>query len=196
MKKIAVYRVVSAVFLLVSIVLGMFLYLTSQSNEKMREELASRNLANWNSLFSMTETLEGNIHSPEDIPDFSKYQNAVLYTVSDQLQPVFEGKSTKTLRFLPASYDPLMQELASADDTVEEALLNEGMALYLDINAELKAICDFVVTSSEENANIKYELLDSQSDFSRQVQKLIDDFCEQNGEELEAFFKEWNAKVK
>ena len=196
MKKIAVYRVVSAVLLLVSIVLGVFLYLTSQSNAKMREELASRNLANWNSLFSMTETMEENIHSPKDIPDFSKYQNAVLYTVPDQLQPVFEGKSTKTLRFLPASYDPLMQELASADDTVEEALLNEGMALYLDINAELKAICDFVVTSSEENANIKYELLDSQSDFSRQVQKLIDDFCEQNGEELEAFFKEWNAKVK
>lgn len=191
MQKIKIYRGVCVLLFLVSISLSVCLYFSHVSNQKMQDELAQENVENWNTLLAMTQKLEDNMDSSDQLQKFSLYQNGILYAVSDRIQPALEGDN---FRFLCTSYDPLMQELASNSGNAEEALVSEGLVLYQNMNSDLQDICLFVISSTEEDFQNKYALLQSDSHFSQEVKALLEEYCEKYREQLESFFEKWQQQ--
>lgn len=189
------YQLMIVGLLIVSMVLSAFCFYLYADNKRLNEQRADDNISNWNSILQMTRKIHGSVKTVDDVALFSLYQNTVLHTISHKLNPEFNGSDVP---FLTGMYDPLMQDLSAkgANKQVPEALLTDGLELYLQMNTDLNKLCSFVVTSAENTKEVKYMLLKDDSEISREVQTKINDFCIQYQPMLNDFFLQMNLARK
>ena len=192
MKKLILYRVISIVFLVIIISLSVVCYNSYNTAKYAKIQIANNNYIEWGNLLQMTDKIQNNIKSLEDIKDFAFYQNTVLYLVSDSLNPSFNGENSKCFRFLVTRYDPLMQDLAFK--RVPEFYLQEGFDLFMSMNKDLKSICEYVVNSKHNQTDVKLEIMKNKSTINKQIQSKINDFCNKYDEKISAYHNKFSLK--
>ncbi|ONI39947.1 hypothetical protein AN639_01305 [Candidatus Epulonipiscium fishelsonii] len=176
-------------------IMSVLLSLLYVQNKSMNEELSRDNLGNWTTMFHMTNKIENNVKTIEDIKTFALYQNTIIHTISDELTPAFQNNElANSFAFLSALYDPLMQDLSynEKNKDVDDEILSDGFELYIEMNADLKKLCEFVISSAENNPN---SLLNPDSHIHKEIQSKIDDYCIKYDERMTNFFNQINSSL-
>lgn len=193
MKKLIFYRILSVALLAISLSLSMMWYGSHQEAVRLKEQMAQENLNNWSDLLLMTQKIQNNVKTVEDVQDFAFYQNTVLCLTARELSPAFNGEGpTRNFSFLTTRYDPLIQDLAV--NNIPENAQQEGLELYRAMTADLQSICRYVAEISEASDKTKYDLLNTNSDASKQVGEKIQDFCRTYDSKLLGFYAKIDQK--
>lgn len=182
MKKIIIIRVVFTLVCILFIITScLSLYFFNEMNTA-KEQIADDNYSHWHRLLHLTLKLDENIKTLEDVSEFGLYENAIIYATNDYLIPSFNGERTTNFRFLAVRYDSLFQDLARK--SMHDQYLQQGFNLFMEMNKELKQICEFVVNTENESNKGKLEIINNNSPLNKQLQTKIKEFCDKYDEEI------------
>lgn len=171
MKKLYSCKVISAALFVISIAIILLCYNSYQDNRELKHQVAHANYLHWSELLHMTRDIENKVRSVEDIKSYFLYQNTIIHNVQQfSLKPDFKNGFNPTILEI---YDAFVLDL-STDKIPEE----QGMELYLEVNTGLYYICEFVVSSVNNKHDLEYQLLDENSEFYKEVNDKIVEFCD------------------
>ncbi len=85
-----------------------------------------------------------------------------------------------------------MQDLSAnaKNKDIDAEIILDGFELYIEMNADLKKICEFIFSSTKNSPNI---LLKSNSHIYKEIINKIDDYCIKYDESLDNYFNQINS---
>lgn len=146
-----------------------------------KNEAAVKNYNNWCEILNIADQV-CNFKSTEDLKSARGCINGIIYSTHSELMPYFRGEPTYTY-FLTLNYDSFIGDIASEDKFSEEKR-NEAFLLLKDVSSELRKLCESII---EISGNDKSALIEEKSKIYKEAEKLIHDFCYEQGERLYNF---------
>ena len=136
--------------------------------QQMCDELAERNMSDWNALHTMTLHIDNLLkEEPVNMKAIVIKQNTLLSHVANNIEPSFPD------HFLTTVYDPFLQDLSTA--YYNDGDYAEDLIAYGNANTSLQALCQNVLTLADKNRS---DLLDPDSELYSSVTREINSFCE------------------
>lgn len=146
-----------------------------------KNETAVRNYNNWCEILNIADWV-CNIQNIDDLASRRGYINGVIYSTHSDLLPYFHGEPTYTY-FLTTNYDCFIADVVSENNFNEEKR-NEAFLLLKDVSLKLRELCGKIIEISEKD---KFALIETNSEIYKKAEKLIHDFCYEQGERIYNF---------
>lgn len=146
-----------------------------------KNEAAVRNYNNWCEILNIANQVY-NFKNIDDLKSWRGYINGVIYTTHSELLPSFHGQPTYTY-FLTLNYDSFISDVVSENNFNQEKS-NEAFLLLKDVSLKLRELCEKILENSEKD---KSALIETDSEIFKEAEKLIRDFCYEQGERIYNF---------
>ena len=179
--KIKIFILLGSV--LVVAITASFVHLYKQKNY-WQEVSAEYNIYHWDELYLMSDKLENMGISKETLNEMYPYVNAKVFSSTTGIYPAFNGDATYT-SFLNTYYVSLAQDIAYRDDLSDQRLY-EATALFEEINSELRSLCRKVLDKTESPKD-KVALRDTNSKLYAEVEEMVRQFCNENGNKISKY---------
>ena len=171
---------VTIILALIIVFLAVFIP-TYKQYSYYKNEIAVKNYNNWCEILNIANQVY-NTKSIDDLRDSRGYINGVIYATHSQLLPNFHGQPTYTY-FLTLNYDSFIADVVS-DNTLNEEKRNDAFLVLKEVSLELQKLCEKILVISE---NDKCALIDKDSEIYKEAEKLIHDFCYEQGKIINNF---------
>lgn len=173
---------ISVTIILALIILFLSLFISAYKQYLYyKNETAVRNYNNWCEILNIADQVY-NIQNFEDLASWRGYINGVIYSTHSELLPYFRGEPTYTY-FLTINYDSFIADVVSENNFNEEKR-NEAFLLLKDVSLKLRELCGKILEISEKD---KFALIETDSEIYKKAEKLIHDFCYEQGERIYNF---------
>lgn len=197
-KKLTIYRIVSVVFIIATLILAVICVRTGQENKKYELERAVQNYIDWYAVQQMAKDVDRIFLNGDQKPDdtLCLYVNRVVYGHALRVEPLIPSFS-EFPRYFMTLYDELLSTLCRED--LSDELREEGMQLFREFNADLQKVCEAVsdpVEESNQYTEKQRELLDEDSEFYQQVAEETKALSEKYEPALERYFEKVNSSKK
>ena len=146
-----------------------------------KNEIAVKNYNNWCEILNIANKVY-NTKNIDDLRESRGYINGVIYATHSELLPNFHGQPTYTY-FLTLNYDSFIADVVS-DNTFSEEKRNDAFLVLKDMSLELQKLCEKILKISE---NDKCALIERDSEIYKEAEKLIQDFCYEQGKIINNF---------
>lgn len=168
-------KVLVAIILALIIIFISIFIPTYKQYSYYKNEIAIKNYNNWCEILNIANKVY-NIQNIDDLKSCRGYINGVIYATHSDLLPSFHGQPTYTY-FLTLNYDSFIADIVSGNNYSEEKR-NEAFLLLKDVSLELQKLCEKILEISE---NDKSALIEKESKIYKESEKLIHDFCYEQG---------------
>lgn len=154
---------------------------TYKQHSYLKNEMAIKNYNNWCEILNIANQVY-NFKNIDNLKSWRGYINGVIYATYSELLPSFHGHPTYT-HFLTLSYDSFIADIVSGNKYSEEKR-NEAFLLLKEISLELQDLCETILKISEKD---KSALIEKDSKIYKEAEKLIYDFCYEQGKRIYYF---------
>lgn len=154
---------------------------TYKQHSYLKNEMAIKNYNNWCEILNIANQVY-NFKNIDDLKSWRGYINGVIYATYSELLPSFHGQPTYT-HFLTLSYDSFIADIVSGNKYSEEKR-NEAFLLLKEVSLELQELCETILKISEKD---KSALIEKDSKIYKEAEKLIHDFCYEQGKRIYYF---------
>jgi len=154
---------------------------TYKQHSYLKNEMAIRNFNNWCEILNIANQVY-NFKNIDDLKSWRGYINGVIYSTYSELLPSFHGQPTYTY-FLTLSYDSFIADIISGNKFSEEKR-NEAFLLLKEVSLELQELCETILKISKKD---KSALIEKDSKIYKEAEKLIHDFCYEQGKRIYYF---------
>lgn len=168
-------RILVAIILTLIIVFTAIFIPTYKQYSYYKNEIAIKNYNNWCEILNIANKVY-NIQNIDDLKLCRGYINGIIYATHSELLPSFHGQPTYTY-FLTLNYDSFIADIVS-NNNYDEEKRNEAFLLLKKVSLELQKLCEKILEISEKD---KSALIDSDSEIYKEAEKLIHDFCYEQG---------------
>lgn len=173
---------ISVAIILALIILFLSVFIpTYKKYSYYKNEAATGNYNNWCEVLGIADMVY-NTQNIDDLVLRRGYINGVIYSVHSKLLPYFHGEPKYTY-FLTTQYDSFIFDVASENNFNEEKR-SEAFLLLKDVSLKLRELCEEILEISEKD---KAALIETDSEIYKKAEKLIRDFCYEQGEVLYNF---------
>lgn len=168
-------KILVAILLTLIIVFTAIFIPTYKQYSYYKNEMAIKNYNNWCDVLNIANQVY-NFKNIDDLESWRGYINGVIYSTYSELSPNFHGQPTYTY-FLTLNYDSFIADIVS-NNNYDEEKRNEAFLLLKKVSLELQELCEKILKVSE---NDKSALIEKDSKIYKQAEKLIHDFCYEQG---------------
>jgi len=154
---------------------------TYKQHSYLKNEMANNNYNNWCEILNIANQVY-NFKNIDDLKSWRGYINGVIYSTYSELLPSFHGQPTYTY-FLTLSYDSFIADIISGNKFSEEKR-NEAFLLLKEVSLELQELCETILKISKKD---KSALIEKDSKIYKEAEKLIHDFCYEQGKRIYYF---------
>jgi len=154
---------------------------TYKQHSYLKNEMAIKNYNNWCEILNIANQVY-NFKNIDDLKSWRGYINGVIYATYFELLPSFHGHPTYT-HFLTLSYDSFIADIVSENKFSEEKR-NEAFLLLKEVSLELQELCETILKISKKD---KSALIEKDSKIYKEAEKLIHDFCYEQGKRIYYF---------
>lgn len=174
-------KILVAIILALIIVFMAIFIPTYKQHSYLKNEMAIKNYNNWCEILNIANQVY-NFKNIDDLKSWRGYINGVIYSTYSELLPSFHGQPTYTY-FLTLSYDSFIADIISGNKFSEEKR-NEAFLLLKEVSLELQELCETILKISEKD---KSALIEKESKIYKEAEKLIHDFCYEQGKRIYYF---------
>jgi hypothetical protein len=168
-------KILVAIILTLIIVFMAIFIPTYKQYSNFKNEMAIKNYNNWCEILNIANQVY-NFENIDDLESWRGYINGVIYATHSELLPSFHGQPTYTY-FLTLNYDSFIADIVSGNNFSEEKR-NEAFLLLKEVSLELQELCETILEISEKD---KSALIEKESKIYKEAEKLIHDFCYEQG---------------
>ena len=174
-------KILVAIILALIIVFMAIFIPTYKQYSYYKNEMAIKNYNSWCEILNIANKVY-NIQNIDDLKLCCGYINGVIYATHSELLPNFHGQPTYTY-FLTLNYDSFIADVVSNNNYAEEKR-DEAFLLLKEVSLELQELCETILKISEKD---KSALIENDSEIYKEAEKLIHDFCYEQGERIYNF---------
>jgi len=147
-------------------------------------DAARYNRYHWTEINLMASKLDEFGFTKETVEELYPYINAKIFSSVTGLYPAFNGNSSYNF-FLQTYYVQLAMDIAYNQDIKDEKL-QEALDLFEDATLSLKSLTHDIIEMTE-NEKYEIELRKVGSDTYNNVEKMIEEYCDEYGKKISAF---------